>query len=81
METSGREVYEFGPFRLDADQQLLFQDGRPVPLTPKAVQTLLCRADSRVIRVLNGHEGCACQFGPIRCKLDLAPAVLDGPRT
>jgi TolB-like protein/DNA-binding winged helix-turn-helix (wHTH) protein/Tfp pilus assembly protein PilF len=34
-------IYEFGGFRLDAEQQLLFREGLPVPLTPKAVQTLL----------------------------------------
>jgi TolB-like protein len=34
-------VYEFGPFRVDAAQHLLFRDGVPVPLTPKAFDTLL----------------------------------------
>jgi TolB-like protein/Tfp pilus assembly protein PilF len=34
-------VYEFGPFRVDAAQHLLLRDGVPVPLTPKAFDTLL----------------------------------------
>jgi DNA-binding winged helix-turn-helix (wHTH) protein len=33
-------VYEFGPFRYDAGQRLLFRDGSLVPLEPKAVHTL-----------------------------------------
>ena len=36
-----RELYEFGPFRVDADKEELFRDGLPVPLTPKAFQILL----------------------------------------
>jgi DNA-binding winged helix-turn-helix (wHTH) protein/TolB-like protein len=34
-------AYEFGSFRLDAVEKALFQEGRPVPLTPKAIETLL----------------------------------------
>ena len=34
-------VYEFGPFRLDAGQLLLFERGEPVALGPKVVETLL----------------------------------------
>jgi DNA-binding winged helix-turn-helix (wHTH) protein/Tol biopolymer transport system component len=37
---SGR-VYAFGPFLLDASQRLLLREGKPVPLRPKAVDTLL----------------------------------------
>lgn len=36
---SGRQ-YEFGAFRLEPDQQLLLQNGQPVPLTPKAFELL-----------------------------------------
>src|ERR1700733_15343376 len=36
-----RELYEFGPFRVDADKEVLFRDGQPVPLTPKGFQILL----------------------------------------
>ncbi|MFL6230477.1 MAG: winged helix-turn-helix domain-containing protein, partial [Pyrinomonadaceae bacterium] len=32
---------EFGPFRLDAEQRVLFREGQPVPLAPKVVETLL----------------------------------------
>src|SRR3954466_3517580 len=44
-EENGRS-YEFGPFRLDAEQRLLFRDGRPVPLAPKVVETLLVLVES-----------------------------------
>jgi len=33
--------YEFGPFRVDTEQCTLLQDGRPIPLTPKAFDTLV----------------------------------------
>lgn len=36
-----RELYEFGPFRIDADKEVLLRSGQPVPLTPKAFQILL----------------------------------------
>jgi DNA-binding winged helix-turn-helix (wHTH) protein/TolB-like protein/tetratricopeptide (TPR) repeat protein len=34
-------VYEFGAFRLDEKERVLLRDGRPVPLMPKAFETLL----------------------------------------
>src|ERR1700687_1318826 len=37
----GKEIYEFGSFRVDPAKQLLLHDGEPVPLTPKAFQLLL----------------------------------------
>src|SRR5258705_6629032 len=36
-----RQIYEFGPFRLDAANRLLYRDGQIVPLPPKVVDTLL----------------------------------------
>ncbi len=39
--TRGKEVYEFGPFRVDPEKQTLLRDGIPVPLTPKSFQRLL----------------------------------------
>ena len=36
-----RELYEFGPYRLDAAERRVLRDGQPVPLTPKAFDTLL----------------------------------------
>ena len=38
---SGRELYEFGPFRVDVEKQLLLRAGQPVALTPKSFQILL----------------------------------------
>ncbi|HEX6622091.1 MAG TPA: transcriptional regulator, partial [Pyrinomonadaceae bacterium] len=40
---SGQEkhFYQFGPFRLDPVKRRLLRDGGPVPLTPKAFDTLL----------------------------------------
>jgi DNA-binding winged helix-turn-helix (wHTH) protein/Tol biopolymer transport system component len=34
-------LYEFGPFRADAQKRLLLRDSEPVPLTPKAFDILL----------------------------------------
>jgi eukaryotic-like serine/threonine-protein kinase len=41
LDESRRELYEFGPFRVDVGKEVLFRDGQPVPLTPKAFQILL----------------------------------------
>jgi TolB-like protein/DNA-binding winged helix-turn-helix (wHTH) protein/Flp pilus assembly protein TadD len=35
------KVYEFGAFRLNCSEKCLYQDGRPVNLTPKAVEILI----------------------------------------
>jgi TolB-like protein/Flp pilus assembly protein TadD len=37
----GKYAYEFGPFRLESDPRQLLRDGRPIPLTPKALETLV----------------------------------------
>lgn len=37
----GKELYEFGPFRIDAEKELLFREGEPVPLTHRTFQILL----------------------------------------
>ncbi|HEV8631868.1 MAG TPA: transcriptional regulator, partial [Thermoanaerobaculia bacterium] len=44
-------VYRFGPFRLDLGRQELLRGGEPVPLTPKAFDTLrvLVEADGAVV--------------------------------
>src|ERR1700735_2589592 len=34
-------LYQFGPFRVDADKELLLRDEETVPLAPKAFQILL----------------------------------------
>ncbi len=41
MSKPAHAVYEFGPFRVDASERLLLRDGKPVPLTPKVLDTLL----------------------------------------
>ena len=41
MRKQTRQLYEFGPFRLDADERLLMRDGRMTPLPPKVFDTLL----------------------------------------
>ena len=40
MPSEFTEAYEFGPFRLEPAERLLCRNGRPVPLTPKAFDTL-----------------------------------------
>lgn len=40
------DVYEFGPYRLDPVKRVLLKDGEPVPLTPKALETLLALVES-----------------------------------
>lgn len=41
MATAPRIVYEFGPFHMDPDKQILLRGNEPVPVTPKAFETLL----------------------------------------
>jgi DNA-binding winged helix-turn-helix (wHTH) protein len=36
-----KELYEFGPFRVDPEKETLFRAGEAVPLTPKTFQILL----------------------------------------
>jgi len=36
-----KHFYEFGSFRPDVANRLLLRDGKPLSLTPKAVETLL----------------------------------------
>ena len=51
MSNHGNDLYEFGPFRLDAAQRLLSRDDRPILLQPKAFETLLVlvRNSDRVV--------------------------------
>jgi DNA-binding winged helix-turn-helix (wHTH) protein/Tfp pilus assembly protein PilF len=48
-------VYEFGPFRLDPAESRLSRDGVPVPLTPKAFETLVVLV-SRAGRLVDKAE-------------------------
>jgi DNA-binding winged helix-turn-helix (wHTH) protein/tetratricopeptide (TPR) repeat protein len=41
MSPGAKELYEFGPFRIDPDKETLLRGGEPVPLTPKTFQILL----------------------------------------
>ncbi|HKG22011.1 MAG TPA: winged helix-turn-helix domain-containing protein, partial [Blastocatellia bacterium] len=45
-------IYEFGPFRLDANRRLLLRDGKSVPLTHKAFETLatLVQNNGRIVQ-------------------------------
>jgi len=36
-----KQLYEFGPFRVDPERQLLLRDDEAIPLAPKAFQVLL----------------------------------------
>jgi eukaryotic-like serine/threonine-protein kinase len=38
---TGRQLYEFGSFRIDPEKQMLLRDGESIALTPKAFQLLL----------------------------------------
>jgi DNA-binding winged helix-turn-helix (wHTH) protein/TolB-like protein/Flp pilus assembly protein TadD len=41
MQSNEQHVYELGPFRIDPHDRLLLREGKPVPLTAKAFDTLL----------------------------------------
>lgn len=41
MSNAGKHFYEFGLFRIDPDRRLLLRGNQPVPLQPKAFETLL----------------------------------------
>lgn len=41
QDSVAKEVYEFGPFRVDPEKETLFRAGESVPLTPKTFQILL----------------------------------------
>jgi len=41
MSNQGKELYEFGPYRLDPGKRLLLRDNQPIPLQLKAFETLL----------------------------------------
>ena len=47
MSKHGQRIYEFGPFRLDADNHALLREGQPVTLTRKAVEMLIVLVENR----------------------------------
>jgi TolB-like protein/DNA-binding winged helix-turn-helix (wHTH) protein/Tfp pilus assembly protein PilF len=55
MSGQSRRSYEFGPFSADPIKRLLWRNGEPVPLAPKALETLLALIESRE-RVLTKDE-------------------------
>src|SRR5262249_17429508 len=55
MERKPSHFYEFGDFRLDASQHLLWRDGKPLPLTPKALELLLLLVENSP-RVVDKNE-------------------------
>jgi TolB-like protein/DNA-binding winged helix-turn-helix (wHTH) protein/Tfp pilus assembly protein PilF len=55
MYGQGKHLYEFGPFRIDSVERLLFRGQDVIPLTPKAVDTLLALVSNRG-RVLEKEE-------------------------
>jgi len=44
MSAAGKQLLEFGPFRIDPEQRLLLRDQQPIPLSPKAFDLLLVLA-------------------------------------
>src|SRR6266404_1503422 len=52
MDPESPRVYKFGAFCLEVANRLLLQNGEPVPLTPKAFDTLLAlvRRNGRVVK-------------------------------
>src|SRR5215468_5559653 len=55
MSNPVKQFYELGPFRIDVANRLLLRDGEPLPLTPKAVDTLLALVQHNG-QVLNKEE-------------------------
>jgi len=51
MTMENKVFYEFGPFRIDPEERQLLRGEEPVPLTPKAFETLLIlvRSSERVV--------------------------------
>ena len=41
MATGPKILYEFGPFRVDPEKQVLLRENQPVAITPKTFETLL----------------------------------------
>ena len=52
MDDPASSVYEFGPFRIDAQRRILLRGDEPIPLAPKVFETLLVlvRSDGQVLK-------------------------------
>ena len=46
MSVQTRRVYEFGSFRIDTAERVLLREGKPVSLTPKALEVLILLVES-----------------------------------
>jgi DNA-binding winged helix-turn-helix (wHTH) protein/Tol biopolymer transport system component len=46
MNDNRSRVYAFGPFRLDCRERVLWREGEPVPLAPKAAETLFALVEN-----------------------------------
>src|ERR1041385_1802385 len=46
MSVKDRYFYEFGPYRLDTGERRLMRGDQPLPLTPKAFETLLALVEN-----------------------------------
>jgi len=44
---TAKQLYEFGPFRLDPEKELLLRDNETIPIAPKAFQVLLVLVRSK----------------------------------
>src|SRR5580765_3839458 len=55
MSSPGNHLYDFGAFRIDCAERVLFHDGDPLTLTPKAFDLLLVLVERRG-RVLAKEE-------------------------
>src|SRR6266700_6327078 len=47
MPSQIKRLFEFGPFRLDPQKRLLLREDETVPLTPKAIETLIVLVENR----------------------------------
>lgn len=55
MSKTHEQLYEFGPFRLDAAERVLCRDSETIPLPPKVFDTLLALVE-RSGRVVEKDE-------------------------
>ena len=57
VSNGARRFYEFGAFRLDPNRHRLFRGQELVPLSPKAIQTLILLVENRgkLLERLNGR--------------------------
>jgi DNA-binding response OmpR family regulator len=49
MRRQAKQLYEFGPFRIDIAERHLMREGNTVPLTPKAFDTLMVLVETEAI--------------------------------